>query len=802
MNRVLAAIVLIAIAGCSHEDSMSVRPASGKAQLPDQAWVRFGKPGQPQPFARSAERIAAHGSFADLPDRGELLSYDADPANAGQSSMRRDGAYTWRRVELSEEHAFRGVVDGRLRVRTPSGELLDIVYDRHEEHPSGDWTWIGHLSGEPGTQTILTFGANAVFGSVGQAGKRSLRVTTRNDAAWLVETDPTKLTGIASAGVNPRKPDHLATPKIRLQTRMASMSAMDPQSAPAAAVSAAAAGTTIDIVVGYTQGFVNENGGTSAALTRLNYLVAVSNQAFVNSQVSASIRLVHSLQVNYTDTTTNESTLEQLTGYDVGQQQYITPNPAFNALRAAREQYGADLVTLVRGFRDPEQDGCGIAWLIGGGMSGVSPGDGQDYFGYSVVSDGDDLNETDSNTYFCRDESFVHELAHNLGSQHDREAAQGGDGTLDPDDYGVFTYSFGLKTSASAGNFFTIMSYGDEGQTDFRVFSNPRITFCGGRVCGTTQFEDNARSLGMVAPIVATFRETTVPIGGVADDINGDGLADLVWRNYQTGSNTIWSGANSASRLPISNVSVVSWRIVGLGDFNGDGRSDVLWRDTASGANSIWPSGNAAARLPVMKVPSKSWYVAGVGDFNGDGRADILWRNTASGSNSIWLSGNFATLQSVAMVPSAWVPVAVGDFNGDGRSDIVWRHSVTGANTLWWSGNISTSVALARVGDLRWFVVGAGDLDGNGSDDLIWRHSATGANSVWPAANASRGVSFTGVTDQRWQVERIADYNGDGNQDLLWRHATTGSGVIWFSANFATRQAISTVPGPYWQVAP
>src|SRR5699024_1994297 len=100
----------------------------------------------------------------------------------------------------------------------------------------------------------------------------------------------------------------------------------------------AIAPTTVDLVIGYSAGFVNEYGSTSAAQTRLNNMVAVANQGLVNSQVNARIRLVRTLQVSYTDNTTNESALEQLTGYDSSAQEYTTPNSAFNALRAAREQ--------------------------------------------------------------------------------------------------------------------------------------------------------------------------------------------------------------------------------------------------------------------------------------------------------------------------------------------------------------------------------------------------------------------------------------------------------------------------------
>ncbi len=612
MNRRAVALTLLALMGCSQGDPRSATVASPadvqvEIMAPNAA---FGLTSAGAITTSAYEtRIRQQRTFASLPDRGELLAYE----RGGRQDKLADGAYTWHRVDVSEEHALRAIANGHLRLMTPSGQALDIRYDHHLEHPSGDLSWVGHIEGQPGAQTILTFGADAVYGSIGQPGKRSLRLTTRNGSGWIVETDPDKLAGIASAGANPRKPDALAVPKAR--AKFADAPLVQPSAA--RAVAAAAAATTIDVLVGYTQGFASAQGGTSGVMTRLNYLVTVGNEALANSQVNARIRLVHAMQVNYTDASTNESALEQLTGYDSSDERYTTPNAAFNALRAARESHGADLVALVRAFRDPEQDGCGIAWLIGGGQSGISPGDGQDYFGYSVISDGTDRNEDDGQSYFCRDETLIHELGHNVGSQHDREAAEGDDGQLDPDDYGAFAYSFGLKAGASAGNFYTVMAYGDEGQQDYCIFSNPRVTaFCGGRACGTAG-SDNARSLAQLVSVIAGFRATAVEnededdAGVVAGNFNGDGRSDILWREGRTGANAIWLSGNAGTQQAITGVKNLAWKVAGTGDFNEDGRSDILWREGRTGANAIWLSGNAGTQQAITDVKNLSWVVAG-----------------------------------------------------------------------------------------------------------------------------------------------------------------------------------------------
>jgi hypothetical protein len=788
MSRFLMLLMVLALAGCSGEaidvGDESTQDAASAAP-PGQAVPK----GLESPAPRRRASILAEAS---MPDRGELVSYPSPQEDHA------DGAYRWSRIGISEDHAIRAVAEGVLRVTAPSGKVLHILYDDHHESPSGDWTWVGHLAGASGVQTILTFGAEAVFGSIGQEQGRALRITMRAGQPWMVETDPRRLA--SSAGADRRRSDYLRVPAAITSHSAASSRASSAQVARLGSSAAAVSGaTTIDLAIGYTQGFVTEVGGTSAAGTRLTYLVAVANQAFENSQTNVRLRVVRVLQVNYPDTTSNETALEQMTGFDSDSQGSISPDPAFDALRAARDQSGADVVTLVRGFRAPEQEGCGIAWLLGGGRSGIVDGDGQESFAYSVVGDGVDRNEEDGSDYFCRDETMAHEVAHNMGSQHDRETAQGDNSTLDNDEYGVSTYSFGLKTGSGTGNFYTVMAYGDDGQTEYRVFSNPRITLCGGRACGTTQYEDNARSLGQTAPVVAGFRARVVPLpsASLARDFNGDNRSDVLWRNGTTGQNSLWRSGSSSSYQPVTTVGT-AWGVAGTGDFNGDGRSDILWRNNGTGQNSIWRSANSASYQPVNSVGS-AWRVAGIGDFNGDGRSDILWHNDGTGQNSIWQSANAASYQPVSTVGTAWSVAGVGDFDGDGRSDILWRNAGNGQNAIWRSGNSASYRAVTATGT-PWRVDGVGDFDGDGRSDILWRNRSTGQNSIWRSGSSDSYQAMATVATN-WWIATTGDFDGDGRYDVIWRSRTSGQNVIWKSANKSTPQSMSSVTSQAWQVA-
>src|SRR5213595_2530469 len=74
-------------------------------------------------------------------------------------------------------------------------------------------------------------------------------------------------------------------------------------------------------------------------------------------------------------------------------------------------------------------------------------------------------------------------------------------------------------------------------------------------------------------------------------DFDGDGKADILWRNSSTGENYIWlmNGLSTASQGSVNFVDPASgWQVQGVGDFDGDGKADILWRNTSTGENYIW----------------------------------------------------------------------------------------------------------------------------------------------------------------------------------------------------------------------
>jgi hypothetical protein len=129
----------------------------------------------------------------------------------------------------------------------------------------------------------------------------------------------------------------------------------------------------------------------------------------------------------------------------------------------------------------------------------------------------------------------------------------------------------------------------------------------------------------------------------------------------------------------------LSWVVQGMGDFNGDGKADIVWREVPSGAIGVWLMDGVNLTAEIIGYQTLDWTLAGVGDFNGDGKADILLREVSSGAVIIWFMDGvrLRTTTFVASPSSDWTVAGVGDVDGDGRADILWRQSPSGSVGVW-----------------------------------------------------------------------------------------------------------------------
>ena len=694
----------------------------------------------------------------------------------GNAQVLAQGAQKAWPIKVSEDSAFNAIFQGGMWLPNPAGGQIFAKYQRHIIHTNGTWTWVGTVATVHGDQpVVLTFGKDGVFGLVPQASGYPLRITTGPQGTRVVETSAQALARSTQELRLHSKPDFAIPPR---KARAATATSSPAPAADMAAQAAASGQVTIDVMVAYTPGFVTELGSQSLALTRIQNLVDLTNQAYVASGVNQQIRLVDTVEVNYPDNTSNQSALDDITGRD-SNGNIVTVPAALQGIAALRTQYGADLVTLIRGYDNATQGDCGEGWLIGGNEQPIVPSQDNAY-GFNVVSDGS------NGGYYCLDTTFAHELGHNMGDAHDRANAS---------NPGAYPYSYGYIYGGKVNGFYTIMAYGTSSETPMTVFSNPNISTCENMPCGVadtaSDSADNAHSMNNTAALIAQFEPTMVgsppPVTTstyVHNDVNGDGKSDLLWRSKDNSKFAYWlmNGAQLGNSLSMS--TGTQYKLVATGDFNGDGKMDLIWTD----GTGMWMwvgNGNTFTSTYMRPYPTR-WTVVGTGDLNADGKMDLIW--ATNGEIAEWLMDgtNFSATYAQTL-PSGWQYLTAGDFDGDGKTDLLLTNGTSMQMWMNFNAGAFTQVATHDYPP-GWSILGAGDVNGDGKDDLLWRDNAHTRFAYWvmngPQLAGSKAINVS----PQWQFGTAGDFDGSGLLGLVWYN--NSQIVMWPGSSTGNYQGV------------
>ncbi|MEA5564907.1 VCBS repeat-containing protein [Anabaena sp. UHCC 0399] len=270
----------------------------------------------------------------------------------------------------------------------------------------------------------------------------------------------------------------------------------------------------------------------------------------------------------------------------------------------------------------------------------------------------------------------------------------------------------------------------------------------------------------------------------ITPDFNGDGKADKVWVNTQTGEIVVrlMDGATTVQEASLGQYDLTTWSYK-IADFNSDGKTDFLLRNNATGENAVaLMDGTRVANFVYLEKVDAGWE-AKIGDFNGDRKTDIYWHNATTGQNAIWtMDGTTVTSANVLDTTDVgWNPTIV-DFDGNGKSDIFWRNTATGENNAWFMDGAQSTKYDLQAQDSSWSYT-LGDFNGDFKTDILWRNTSTGENKVW-TMNVLPGVGplvtegTLNTLDSSWKAS-IGDFNGDGKTDIFWNNETTGENTAW-----------------------
>ena len=237
----------------------------------------------------------------------------------------------------------------------------------------------------------------------------------------------------------------------------------------------------------------------------------------------------------------------------------------------------------------------------------------------------------------------------------------------------------------------------------------------------------------IIGDLPASFGSSSTSVVG---DFNGDGLADVINWQEQTGTITLFERTDfgfEASR--VGSVDTASFENLLVGDFDGDGSDDIALRSSTTGTWFVGFGGDDLADNGFTYDnfgtynPEVGFDTFLVGDFNGDGLDDITARVSSNGAMYIGLSNGdlFAARVWDVFNPNAtFETFRVGDFNGDGLDDLFSRVAENGGTYVSFSnGTRFLSQSQGTIPDVFVDYV-VGDYDGDGADDLSVRNGDNG----------------------------------------------------------------------------
>lgn len=297
---------------------------------------------------------------------------------------------------------------------------------------------------------------------------------------------------------------------------------------------------------------------------------------------------------------------------------------------------------------------------------------------------------------------------------------------------------------------------------------------------------------------------------GQFNDLNGNGTADLFWKNGSSFISLFTSNSGSYGGLSSLAEPGAGYVYADYGQINGTGVFEPIWNKEGVGiALGFLNGSDQSYSLKYVAAPTGAgWTYWQAADMSGDGRSDMVWKYGENlGVSLLQTNGDKIGDYWYGSPGGDWRAVDIVKINGDNRYDVFWTSaSLDGALASTITDDSGTGIAssnwLSKPG-AGWTYFGAGDFNADGVADSVWTTTDNYMSVMLTATNgqSSNAAYWFSKPGEGWSLQNIGDFNGDGRADTLWWNESL-KGV----ADYITQDTFNTTGAPnaygYWLGSP